>query len=55
MLSLLIRNIMLKTMHSYFRKNLGTVGPRYIREIGTLKIGSHTMNSHIKRPTITVN
>jgi len=32
-----------------------TGGPRYIREIGTPKIGSHVMNSHIKRPRITVN
>jgi hypothetical protein len=32
-----------------------TGGPRYIREIGTPKIGWHIMNSHIKRPTITVN
>jgi len=26
-----------------------------MREIGTQKIGSHIMNSHIKRPRITVN
>jgi len=26
-----------------------------MREIGTPKIGSHIMNSHIKRPRITVN
>jgi len=26
-----------------------------MREIGTQKIGSHVMNSHIKRPRITVN
>ncbi len=32
-----------------------TGGPRYIREIGTPKIGSHIMNSNIKRPRITVN
>ncbi len=32
-----------------------TGGPRYIQEIGTPKIGSHIMNSHIKRPRITVN
>ncbi len=25
-----------------------TGGPRYMREIGTPKIGSHIMNSHIK-------
>jgi len=32
-----------------------TVGPRYMWEIETPKIGSHIMNSHIKRPRITVN
>jgi len=32
-----------------------TGGPRYMREIRTPKIGSHIMNSHIKRPIITVN
>jgi len=32
-----------------------TGGPHYIREIGTPKICSHIMNSHIKRSTITVN
>jgi hypothetical protein len=32
-----------------------TGGPRYMREIGTQKIGSHIINSHIKRPRITVN
>ncbi len=32
-----------------------TGGPRYIREIGTQKIGSHITNSHIKRPRVTVN
>jgi len=32
-----------------------TGGPRYMREIGTPKIGSHISNSHIKRPRITVN
>jgi len=26
-----------------------------MREIGTQKIGSHTTNSHIKRPRVTVN
>jgi len=29
--------------------------PRFMREIGTPKICSHIINSHIKRPTITVN
>jgi len=32
-----------------------TVGPRYMREIGTPKIGSNIMNSHLKRPRMTVN
>jgi len=32
-----------------------TGGPRYIREIGTPKIGLHITNLHIKRPRITVN
>ncbi len=32
-----------------------TGGPRYMREIGTPKIGSHITNSHIKRPRITLN
>ncbi len=32
-----------------------TGGPRYMREIGTQKIGSHIMNSRIKRTRITVN
>ncbi len=30
-----------------------TGGPRYMRKIGTAKIGLHIRNSHIKRPTIT--
>jgi hypothetical protein len=36
-------------------KNESTGGPRYIREIETRKIGLHLMNSHIKRPRITIN
>jgi hypothetical protein len=32
-----------------------TGGPRYMREIGTPKIGLHITNLHIKRPRITVN
>ncbi len=36
-------------------KNYSTGEPRNIREIGTPKIGSHIMNSHIKRPRITIN
>jgi len=32
-----------------------TGGPRYMREIGTQKIGLHITNSHIKRPRVTVN
>ncbi len=32
-----------------------TDGPRYMREIGTPKIGSNITNLHIKRPRITVN
>jgi len=32
---------------------MSTVGPRYMREIGTPKLDSHIMNSHIKRPHIT--
>jgi len=32
-----------------------TGGPRYMREIGTPKIGSPIINLHIKRQTITVN
>ncbi len=32
-----------------------TGGPRYMREIGTPKIGSHIMNLHIKRPRNTIN
>jgi len=36
-------------------RNQGTGGPRYMREIGTQKIGSHITNSHIKRPRVTVN
>jgi len=32
-----------------------TGGPRYIREIGTQKIGLHITNLHIKRPRVTVN
>jgi hypothetical protein len=32
-----------------------TGGPRYMREIGTPRICLHIMNSHIKRPRITVN
>jgi hypothetical protein len=34
---------------------ISTVGPRYMREIGTPKIGLHIRNSHIKRPRMTVN
>jgi hypothetical protein len=30
-----------------------TGGPRYMRKIGTPKIGSHIMNLHIKRPRMT--
>ncbi len=32
-----------------------TGGPRYMRKIGTKKIGSHITNSHIKRPRMTVD
>jgi hypothetical protein len=32
-----------------------TGGPRYMREIGTPKIGSHIMNLNIKRPKMIVN
>ena len=32
-----------------------TGGPRYMREIGTWKIGSHITNLHKKRPRITGN
>jgi len=32
-----------------------TGGPRYMREIGTQKIGSNIINLHIKRPRIIVN
>jgi hypothetical protein len=31
-----------------------TGGPRYMREIGTVKYVSHITNSHIKRPRITI-
>ncbi len=29
--------------------------PRYLREIGTSKIGLHITNLHMKRPRITIN
>ncbi len=32
----------------------GTGGPRYMRKIGTRKLGSHITNSHIKRPWISI-
>jgi len=32
-----------------------TGGPRYMREIGTLKVGWHIKILHIKRPRITLN
>ncbi len=32
-----------------------TVGPRYMRGIGTPKIDSHMMNSYLKRPRMTDN
>ncbi len=32
-----------------------TGGPRYMQEKGTNKLGSHIMNSHIKRPRIPKN
>jgi hypothetical protein len=32
-----------------------TVGPRYMREIGTPKIDWHIMNLHIKKPRMTDN
>jgi hypothetical protein len=32
-----------------------TVGPRYMRQIGTKKFGLQIKNLHIKRPRITVN
>jgi hypothetical protein len=35
--------------------NTNTVGPRYMRGIGTPKKDSHIMNSHIKRPRMTDN
>jgi len=35
--------------------NIYTVGPRYMRGIGTPKIDLHIMNSHIKRPRMTDN
>jgi hypothetical protein len=31
---------------------MSTGGPRYLQDIGTKKLGSHIMNSHIKRPRI---
>ncbi len=31
-----------------------TGGPRYMQKIGTRKIGEHIMNSHIKRPQMTI-
>ncbi len=37
------------------RCHSNTGGPRYMREIGTAKIGSHIRNSHVKRPRMTVN
>jgi len=37
------------------KKYIYTGGPRYMREIGTQKIGSHITNSQIKRPSVTVN
>ena len=37
------------------KKGFVTGGLRYMREIGTPKIGSHIMNLHIKRPRITIN
>jgi len=33
--------------------NVSTVGPHYMRGIGTPKIDLHIMNSHIKRPRMT--
>ncbi len=33
----------------------GTGGPRYMRDIGTKKLGSHILNSHIKRPRMPIN
>jgi hypothetical protein len=46
-----------RVMHFYNTININqyTGGPRYMREIGTQKIGSHITNSHIKRPRVTVN
>ena len=49
-----IDDLRVNDLRGYFQKE-NTVGPRYIREIGTSKIGSHITNSHIKRPRITVN
>jgi len=37
------------------RNESNTVGPRYMREIGTPKIDSHMMNSNVKRPRMTDN
>ncbi len=44
-----------RTKKCFKNKNTNTGGPRYMREIGTPKIGSHIMNLHIKRPRMTVN
>jgi len=41
--------------YMYEGKCTYTGGPRYLREIGTPKIGMHITNLHIKRPRITIN
>ncbi len=42
-------------IHSIEKIVYSTGGPRYMQEIGAPKIGSNIMNSHIKRPRITIN
>ncbi len=41
-----------KSINKHFLDSTG--GPRYMREIVTPKIDWHIMNSHIKRPRLTV-
>jgi hypothetical protein len=53
----LVSEILCFTLKFVFFRNANTIytGGPYMREIGTLKICSNIMNSHIKRPIITVN
>jgi len=46
---------LIEKMYESIEEIAHTGGPCYMRDLGTPKIGSHIINSHIKRPRITIN